>query len=243
MKDYLQDIVAHTQVLGYDTVKVVGTESDTKLSAVTEDRSVILNADFKNPIPEFLGTFGMPNLGKLKTILNIEEYQEDAQIELTSKDDGQGNIVPEGIHFENKTHDFKNDYRFMNSETINTKFKDVKMRAVNWDVDVVPTVASIQRLKFQASANSEETVFTAKTEDKKLKLFFGDPANHGGNFVFADGVTGNLSKTWAWPINEVIGIFGLSGDKRLQIASDGVLQITVDSGIATYTYKLPAHTK
>ena len=243
MKDHLQDIVAHTQGLGYDTIKVVGTATGTTLSALSEDRSVILNAEFKNPVPEFIGTFGMPNLGKLKTILGIEEYQTDAKLELTTKKDKDGNSVPEGIHFENKAGDFKNDYRFMNTESINEKFKTVKMRSVKWDVDITPTVASITRLKYQASANSEETTFTVKIDSNKLKFFFGDHSSHGGDFVFADGVTGSLSKTWAWPINAVIGIFGLSGDKKLQISSEGVLQIVIDSGIATYTYMLPAHQK
>jgi hypothetical protein len=151
--------------------------------------------------------------------------------------------VPVGIHFENKAGDFKNDYRFMTSEVINDKLKTVKMRAVKWDVEFTPTVASITRLKYQASANSEETTFVAKTENNQLKFFFGDHSSHAGNFVFQDGVTGTLSKSWSWPIGAVIGILGLPGDKVMQISSEGVLQITVDSGIATYTYKLPAHQK
>jgi len=243
MKDYLQDIVAHTHSLGYiDTVKVVGDANTTAITAIAEDRSVILDAQFKNPVPEFLGTFGMPNLGKLKTILGIEEYRENAKLEITAqvKD---GASVPVGIHFENKAGDFKNDYRFMTSEVINDKLKTVKMRAVKWDVEFTPTVASITRLKYQASANSEETTFVAKTENNQLKFFFGDHSSHAGNFVFQDGVTGTLSKSWSWPIGAVIGILGLPGDKVMQISSEGVLQITVDSGIATYTYKLPAHQK
>ena len=243
MKDYLQDIVAHTHSLGYiDTVKVVGDATTTAITAIAEDRSVILDAQFKNPVPEFVGTFGMPNLGKLKTILGIEEYRENAKLEITTQVKGT-DTVPVGIHFENKAGDFKNDYRFMTSEVINDKLKTVKMRTVKWDVEFTPTVASITRLKYQASANSEETTFIAKTENNQLKFFFGDHSSHAGNFVFQDGVSGVLSKSWSWPISAVISILGLPGDKVMQISSEGVLQITVDSGIATYTYKLPAHQK
>jgi hypothetical protein len=244
MKDYLQDIVAHTQALGFiDTVKVVGDANSTNVTALSEDRAVILDAQFKNPVPEFVGTFGMPNLGKLKTILGIEEYRADAKLEISTQKDSSGADVPCGIHFENKAGDFKNDYRFMSSETINGMLKNVKMRAVPWEVDIVPAVASITRLKYQASANSEETTFTVKTENNQLKFFFGDHSSHAGDFVFADGVTGKLGKTWAYPVGAVMSIFALSGDKNLKISSEGVLQITVDSGIATYTYKLPAHQK
>lgn len=243
MKDHLLDIVQHTHNLGViDLVKITGTETDTALDAVAEDRSVILQAKFKGPVADFIGTFGMPNLGKLNTILNIPEYKEDAAITVSTQD-RNGDKVPVGVHFENKIGDFKNDYRFMSSEIVNDKLKTVKFKGVKWNVDIVPTNASIQRLRFQASANSEETTFLAKTENGDLKFFFGDHSSHAGNFVFQAGVSGNLSKAWAWPVNVVISILSLPGDKTFKISDEGAAMITVDSGIADYNYILPAQTK
>jgi hypothetical protein len=131
----------------------------------------------------------------------------------------------------------------MSSEIVNDKLKTVKFRGVNWNVEFEPTVAAIQRLKFQASANSEETTFTAKTEGTDLKLFFGDHSSHAGNFVFHSGVTGTLSKGWAWPVAAVISILSLPGDKVFRISDEGAAQITVNSGLATYNYILPAQSK
>ena len=244
MKDHLLDIVQHTHGLGNITlVKIVGTESDTSLQAASEDRSVILQAKFKGPIAEFIGTFGMPNLGKLQTVLNIPEYKEDAKITV-NKQERNGEQVPVGVHFENKDGDFKNDYRFMSSEIFTDEMKKtIKMRSVNWTVDIVPTVASIQRLKFQASANSEENNFIAKTENGDLKFYFGDHSSHAGNFTFQSGVSGKLSKAWAWPVAVVISILSLPGDKTFKISDEGAAMITVDSGIAEYNYILPAQTK
>lgn len=244
MKDHLLDIVQHTHGLGNITlVKIVGAESDTSLQAASEDRSVILQAKFKGPIAEFIGTFGMPNLGKLQTVLNIPEYKEDAKITV-NKQDRNGEQVPVGVHFENKDGDFKNDYRFMSSEIFTDEMKKtIKMRSVNWTVDIVPTVASIQRLKFQASANSEENNFIAKTENGDLKFYFGDHSSHAGNFTFQSGVSGKLSKSWAWPVAAVISILSLPGDKTFKISDEGVAMITVDSGIADYNYLLPAQQK
>jgi hypothetical protein len=148
-----------------------------------------------------------------------------------------------GVHFENKAGDFKNDYRFMSSEIVSDKLKSVKMKPVNWAVDIVPSAASIQRLKFQASANSEENNFIAKTENGDLKFYFGDHSSHAGNFVFQSGVSGTLTQSWAWPVGVVISILSLPGDKTFKISNDGVAQITVDSGIAKYNYLLPAQTK
>jgi hypothetical protein len=243
MKDYLQDIVQHTHSLGIiDLVKITGSDQDTSIEALAEDKSVIVQAKFKNPVPEFVGTFGMPNLGKLNTILNIPEYKENAKLSI-NKQTRNNEEVPVGIHFENKGGDFKNDYRFMTSEIINEKLKTVRMKQVKWNVEFVPTVSSIQKMKFQAQANSEETTFVSKTENNSLKFYFGDHSSHAGNFVFQDGVTGTLSKQWSWPVSAVISILSLPGDKEFKISDEGVAQITVDSGIATYNYLLPAQSK
>ena len=243
MRDHLIDIVKSTYGLGIiDLVKVTGTASETTIEALAEDRSVIVQAKVNNPVPEFIGVFGMPNLGKLNTILGIPEYKENAKISLTTQD-RNGEVVPVGLHFENAAGDFKNDYRFMSQEIISDKLKSVKMKTVNWNVEFEPTVANIQRLKFMSSANSDETVFTVKTEGSDLKLFFGDHSSHAGNFVFQAGVTGQVTKGWSFPVAAVISILGLPGDKKFSISDEGVAQITVNSGLATYNYLLPAQSK
>lgn len=243
MKDYLLDIVQHTHGLGViDFVKIVGTDSETAIEAIAENKSVILQAKFSGPMAEFIGTFGMPNLGKLNTILNIPEYKEDAVITVIRQNKNSED-VPVGIHFENKSGDFKNDYRFMSAEIVNDKLKSAKMRPVKWNIDIVPSAASIQRLKFQASANSEETTFVAKTDKNDLKFYFGDHSSHAGDFVFQSGVSGTLVKAWHWPVAVVISILNLPGDKTFKISDEGAAMITVDSGIAQYNYILPAQTK
>ena len=243
MRDHLLDIVKNTYGLGnIDLVKVIGTAQETAIEALAEDRSVIVQGKLNGPVAEFVGTFGMPNLGKLSIILGIQEYKENAKISLTTQD-RNGETVPVGLHFENAAGDFKNDYRFMSQEIVSDKLKTVKMRSVNWNVEFEPTVASIQRLKFMASANSEELNFTAKTEGTDLKFFFGDHSSHAGNFVFQAGITGALTKSWSWPVAAVISILNLSGDKTFRISDEGVAQITVNTGIATYNYLLPAQSK
>ena len=243
MRDYLLDIVQHTHGLGFiDLIKITGTDSETVIDGLAEDKSVIVQAKFKNPVPEFIGTFGMPNLGKLKTILSLEDYREDPKITVVTQN-RNGTDVLSGIHFENKDGDFKNDYRFMMAEIINDKLKSVKFKGVKWGVDIVPTVAGITRLRAQASANSEETTFVAKIENGNLIFYFGDPGSHSGNFVFQAGVQGSLSKPWDWPVAAVMAILAQTGDKTLKISDEGAAMITVDSGIAEYNYILPAQKK
>jgi len=61
--------------------------------------------------------------------------------------------------------------------------------------------------------------------------------------VFQAGVTGTLTKAWAWPVAAVSSILSLSGDKTFRISDEGAAQITVNSGLATYDYILPAQSK
>lgn len=244
MKDHLQDIVQHTHGLGViDLVKIVGTQDETTLEAIDNvNRTVIVKAKFNGIIPEFVGTFGMPNLGKLNTILNIPEYKEDAKITVTTKDKN-GVKEQDGIRFENKSGDFTNDYRLMGPGIVEAQLKTSRMKDVKWNVDFTPSAASIMKLKFQAQANSEETTFVAKVENGDLKFFFGDHSSHAGDFVFQAGVGGSLNKAWKWPVSVVISILSLPGDKTYRISDEGATEITVNSGLASYRYLLPAQTK
>ena len=184
----------------------------------------------------------MPNLDKLGTILKIPEYDKDEKIEITYQEKA-GTTTPVGIAFSNATGDFKNDYRFMSSEIIEEKLKTVKMREVNWGVEFAPSIAAIQRFKFQISANSEESTFIAKTEGTDLKFFFGDHSTHAGNFVFQNDVEGKLDRAWNWPVEQVSKILSLSGDITMKFSDDGVAEINVDSGLSNYRYLLPAQQK
>jgi len=241
MKDNLLDLVEHTFDLGcIDLIKVTGTDKETLVSGLDDkERKVILEARFATPSAEFIGTFGMPNLNKLKILLNLQEYRENSKLSITKKSTGE----PDGIAFENATGDFKNSYRFMSREIVSDKLKAVTFKEPKWHIEFEPTIAGIQRLKMQAQANAEETLFQAKTEGTVLKFFFGDHSTHAGNFVFQPDVTGQLKRAWAWPVSTFISIMNLSGDKKIKISDDGAAEITVDSGLAVYRYILPAHTK
>ena len=242
MQDLLKDIVSHTHNLGFlNIVKITGTEDKTHIDSMADDRTVIMYAETANPTPDMIGIFGMPQLNKLKYNLDCPEYKENAKIDVV-KQDRNGETIPVGLHFENEAGDFKNDYRFMNTEIINEKLKTVKFRGVKWDVEINPTVQSIQRFQFQASANTEHTTFLAKTDGDKLKFTFGDQSTHGGEFIFATGVSGNLNKGWTWPVASVLSILKIAdaNNAKVSFSNEGAMQIELDSGIATYKYIIPA---
>lgn len=243
MKDFLQDLVAHTHALGViPLVKIKASNAETLIEGRAEDKSVILYGKTAMPVTEFDGTFGMPNLGKLDSILKCPEYKENETL-TPVKETHNGELVHTGIHFENEKGDFQNDYRLMKPEIVEAKLKSANFLGATWDIDFGPSVASIQRLKFQASVHSEETMFETITQDGNLIIKFGDANTHAGSFVFEHEVAGKLKNSWLWPVSQTLSILNLPGNVTLQISDKGMMQITVDSGIAEYKYLIPALTK
>lgn len=243
MRDYLLDIVKHTFGVGnIEAVKVVSNSETTEIEAKDDNNFVVVKAKYKQPIAGLDGTFGMPNLSKLNTILNIPEYKENANITV-NKRERNGEEEPFSMSFENAAGDFKNDFRFMQKELMEEKLASVRFKGANWDVEVEPNGASVQRFKFQSQANSEESLFVAKAENGDLKFYFGDDSGHTGNFVFSTGVSGNLKQSWKYPVAEVLNILNLTGDITMKFSDMGAAMIEVDNGLAVYEYILPAQSK
>lgn len=240
MKDNLLDLIQHTSALGFiDLIKVSGTKTETQINALSEDKSVIVSGKFKSANTEFEGTFGMPQLGKLKTILSFDDYHNNATINIT-RQDREGVTTPVAIHFQTQSGDFVNDYRLMSQAIVEEKVRPVKFAGATWHVSFAPKVANIQRLKKQANANNDESFFTVKQNGTDIKIHFGDPSTHSGNFVFENGVTGEIKRSWSWPVKQFLALMDLPGDKMVYISDQGVMRVTVDSGIAEYEYLLPA---
>jgi hypothetical protein len=246
MKDILQDIVSHTLPListGISMLKVTSDDNETTIESIADDRSVILKATTHTPVAEFVGTFGMPDIAKLSLHLKNPEYAQNAVITVET-DTRNGETMPTHIHFENASGDFHNDYRFMEKSIIEEKLKSVKSKITSWDVEIEPSVASINRLKLMsATLDQDDKLFEVKTEDGNLNFYFGDLNTHAGKFTFHHDVTGSLRHKWAWPVEAVQKILALDGDKKLSITDQGAMMISVDSGLARYDYILPAQQK
>ena len=244
MKDILQDIVAHTHSLGFLSIVKVTGGNETTIDSMAEDRSVIMSATSNHSIAD--GTFGMPNLDKLALHLKNPEYQKDAKIDVVTAE-RNGETMPTHIHFENVSGDFENDYRFMNKAIIEEKLKTVTFKGAAWAVEFKPSVSSIGRMKLMSAAHSEEPTFNVTTKAtagvSDLVFSFGDASTHAGEFVFQNAVAGTLQHTWSWPVAAVQAILNLSGDVTMSISDQGAMKITVDSGLATYDYILPAQSK
>jgi len=242
MKDILLDIVSHTHALGFINMLKVTSDTTTVIESITDTRSVVMTATTHSLVKEFNGVFGMSDLHKLAYHLKNPEYKDKASIEVITEARTEG-VIPTHMHFENEAGDFVNDYRFMKKSIIEEKIKSAKYKGGAWNIEIEPTFASIQRLKYMAGAHSEEPVYQVKTEDNNLNFYFGDLNTHAGKFTFQAGIRGKLTHTWAWPVTETLAILGLDGDKKMSFSDQGAMKISVDSGLALYEYILPAQQK
>lgn len=237
IKDVLQDLVDHIQPLdGLSLVKITSNNNETTFEARSD--KIVLFGKLHEPVSEFQGTFGLPNLEKLSYHLKNPEYADNAKIEIINKT-SDNETYPSVLHFENKDGDFQNDYRFVSPGVVNNKFKEMQFICPPWDITFVPTITAIGRLKLQANAHTDEIIFKVKVDKTNLVISFGDVSSHLGSFIFHQGITGKLKHSWTWSVEHVLSVLNLQGDKVIKISDHGLLQVVIDSGIAEYTYNLP----
>ncbi|MBT4530916.1 MAG: hypothetical protein HOC27_06890 [Phycisphaerae bacterium] len=247
MKDVVLDIVKHTAGLGFiENIKVTGTNDSTKLEAMDPDRTVILNAQLHAPAGDMVGEFGMGNLGFLNGVSNLPNYKDDgATVEVTRRE-RNGEDHPESLIFKDPEGN-KDQYRFMSKQIVEQTMKTVTFKGASWNVTIEPAKAKVTELQQVASIyGSIEPTFNVKTEEGDLVFTVGSPdGGLSGRRTFARNVDGELTAGWSWPLSQVLSILklGMSGGCVMKFSDQGALQIDVDSGIATYSYVLPAITK
>ena len=241
MRDYLLDIVKHTLPLSaFNQLRIDAKADSTEISATETEKQLVLKARAHAAIPEFAGTFGLPNLSLLNTLLNIPEYDDTANIKVVAKNI-DGVDVPFGIHFENATGDFKNEFRLMSQKVIESVEPQLQMRA-NFPVEFVPAVNSVTRLKYQVSAHPDEKVVQFDVTGGEVRVSVGDASSHSGSFVFQSGVDSSARYSFAAPSSFVLGALNMAGDKKICMGDLGIM-ITVDSGLVSYDYIIPMVTK
>ena len=158
-----------------------------------------------------------------------------------------GEQVLESLTFEDQ-YGNTDQYRFMSKEVVEQQLKTVKFKGVNWNVSFEPTKQSVQELAQIASIYATiEPTFSVRTENGNVVIGVGtdDGSGHAGKRIFARNVEGELKQNWSWPLQQVLSILkiGMSGTCVMSISDQGALQISIDSGLATYNYILPAMNK
>jgi len=242
MRDYLLDVVKHTLPLGaFSTLRIEGTDTATEITASEEQKHMVLKAKFNAPCVDLKGVFGIPDLNLLNTIIGIEDYANNATIEVRKRE-RNGETVPVSIFFSSENGDFENEFRLIGENIINKIEPQITVKTNNWPVEFGPHERSQLRYKRQLSANSDEKTVKFDVRDGVVTVYFGDGSNHHGRFEFATGIDDSVTLNVTVNRQFVAGIFAMTGDKVMSIGPSGV-KILVDSGLVTYDYILPNITK
>ena len=246
MKDIISDIVRHTAGLGIiDAVKIVGTDDETVISALDQNKTVILNAKLHHPVPDLVGEFGMGNLGFLNGISNM--YQKEGSQVDVSKVQRNGVDYPDSLVF--KDVDGNTDkYRLMSKEVVDLELQTVKFKGAKWNISFEPTKAKVQDLAQAAGIYSSiEPTFTVKVDKGNVIFVLGSDSggSHFGRRIFANNVVGTIRDGIGFPLNQFLTIMklGMSGQCTVNFSEQGACMISIDSGVGLYNYVLPSLTR
>lgn len=244
IKDIFKDILKHTHALGFvEMVKISGTDSETVISAMDQDKTVIIQGKLHNPVADFIdATVGLSRMTVIDGLLKFPGFDsEDATVNI-NKQERNGDDVPVEVEFKSaEGHNAK--YRFMLADVVNQQLKDVKMRDIDWDVSFVPSQKNLKDLGFFNNIlGVYENSFTPKTEDGLLNFIIGQQNGDSSKIPVNNNVEGELKGTWSWELAKVITILRLSdsGNCVVSFSEAGAMQIDIDSGLGAYTYILPA---
>lgn len=243
MLPILKDLVAHVNPIGsVSLMRLIQKGDHVQIDGFNDEKTLIIFAKTHKELAGFDDTFGMGDFNKLAYLLKSPEYQDSPKIEIKTEN-RNGSVIPTEITFENKLGDFKNRYKFVHPEIVNEKLKSITFSEPSWDVVFEPAMTAIARLKLMSGAHSDEAVFQLKTKNDNLMLIFGDANTHGGEFVFHPDVKKNISNNFYWPNNIFTAILNLDGDKKISISNEGLVKISVNSGLINYEYLIPAQQK
>jgi hypothetical protein len=242
IKDAIADIAKNVISTGfYEKIKITGGSKNSTVEAIDKDKQIILKATTLKPVDGWSGEFGLANLGLLNSIVNDSEFaHKDSRMELVFQE-REGVDVPTELHYTNKSNSFI-CYRFLGKNTVP---EQPKYMEPSWDVKIKPNKSNIQQFNWAAgSLGSYEQYFIPKTVDGNLKFFIGDEgaATQRGGVVFATSVTGEFDSSHKWPIALVSSLLKLvdGADAEMSFSVKGAIQLSLNTGITTYKYVLPA---
>ena len=244
IKDILKDVLKHTHGLGiFEQVKLTGTVESTEVETVDADKTVIFKGETHQPVPDLVdSTIGLSRMGVLQGNLQYPGYDDATGSVAVVTQERNGEQVPTEVEFKsaegNEAH-----YRFMLADVINQQLKSIKFKGAEFDVNVVPSDKNLKDLTyFNSVLGTYEANFSPKTNGTDLYFHIGDAGSDRTKIHVSNTIEGEIKGDWRWPLDIVLRILKLSdsGNCVLSINDEGLLQIIVDSGMAKYTYLLPA---
>lgn len=242
LKDYFKDLSTYVTPTGFfDKIKISASSKEVLIEAMEKEKEVILKGKFNSAPAELEGEFGLSNLSLLGTICSDPEFNSKESVMEIITETKNAERVPTELSYTNKSKSHIN-YRFMSKQLVPDQPKYIEPK---WDVVINPTKASIQQFAWAANGlASYEQYFIPKIVDGDLKFFIGeeDASTQRGGLVFATERTEKFESQHKWKIQQVLGILKVADtcDCEMAFSTKGAIQITLNTGVGSYRYILPA---
>ena len=224
-------------------VKIKGSTESTEIETVDADKTVILKGSTNNPVIDFAdATVGLSRMAVLKGYLQYPGFDKEDSTVTVQTQERNGEQVPVEVAF-TSTEGTDAHYRFMLADVINQQLKDIKFKGAEFDVTIQPSKKMMQDLSyFNNVLAAYEANFMPKTEEGALYFYVGAEGSDRTKILINNNVEGEINTDWNWPLDIVLKILRLSDNAEVDMSfnNQGLLQITVNSGMGVYTYLLPA---
>lgn len=273
MLDYLKDIVKHVNGLGIETIKITGDDGNVSIDGIDGDKSIIVKGQLKKEVKDLNGVCGLDRLDLLEKIIKFYDQKDDVltvtrtekTFNVESRDDN-GEVITDSngdVVTEEKTEDIIDQLIFFRpNPKVQNNYRVIDRRMIpsqhtlkitpDWDIEFQPTKNAIDMFSSQASIGVDEYfgfVTSVDDEDGKNKLYaqMGQAGNEA-LLEFHNNISDDaeFKKSWMWPIDHVLKILKLGengAETKISLLDKGLLKITLDTGLASYDYILPAKSR
>lgn len=238
IKSAIQDMVKNISSTGFfDKIKITATASTVLIEALEREKEVVFKGEFSKPVDSLVGEFGLSNLGLLSHITNDSDFgNADSTLDV-NYETRNAQQVPVELAYKNRNRS-EIVYRFMSTQLVPPQPKFIEPK---WDVTITPSKTSVQQFAWAANGLSNyEQYFIPKIVNQELKFYIGDDtaANQRGAVLFAENTAGALVGKHKWKIAHVLTVLKLadSTDCSMSFSNQGVIQITVNTGVGEYKF-------
>jgi hypothetical protein len=228
----------------FDIIKFVGTDDSTEFLANDENKVFFLKGEFKTPVPELKGEFGIPDVSLFNGLLRFPSYNADgAKISVTRETKTFNNKEIEETVTEFKFRDKSNkgaNYRTMSAQHKIMEDLATDIPEIPWDVSFKPEKSKISEffeLARLCSGFSENIAISLI--NKELIFSFGDEndSSHNANMTFATDVEGILKKI-SYPTSLILNVLKIVANStfELKLSNRRIFGVFTESENVNYKY-------
>ncbi len=242
----LKDVAHHLLIInGIEWVRIEGTLTSCVLKAVNVKSGVLIKIVMNEPIPNMIGTFGIPDISNLSRILHAPGFHiATASAQFIDRESGNERWEGGFLHFDNgagQTYDMTVTGELLTNE----QMKVPPLKPVQFDTAFSPDHTGIDLLKYwhkeMQRYDADAVAFVNKNGNVTCRYRFGYRESY--QFSFKKSAGTNFQADWKFatePIIAILSLYPTSKSVMMSICDRGLLKIDVDSGLANYRYLIAA---